>query len=165
MEELAGFFSGLGRRGRLLILLVPGLAYAYSLALYAVFVYPRAVDAGIAPGQGELFFALALFAAFWGGQIFDVKVSLAKLMKGECENLERLSVKGAKSNLNIKLGQLAGFAVVYLVTCVLPLPPGLSTAIVFGTLFWLERVITGTVHRACVLGLVKERDRNTGSLL
>lgn len=108
MEELAGFFSGLGRRGRLLILLVPGLAYAYSLALYAVFVYPRAVDAGIAPGQGELLFALALFAAFWGGQIFDVKVSLAKLMKGECENLERLSVKGAKSKLNIKLGHFTG---------------------------------------------------------
>lgn len=35
-----------------------------------------------------------------------------RLTKGDCENLERLSVKEAKSNLNIKLGQLAGFAVV-----------------------------------------------------
>lgn len=84
---------------------------------------------------------------------------MGELLEGKCENLETLSVAGARRNLRVKVAQLAAFALVYLVMCLLPVPLEISAMIVFGSLYWLDRVVSAVVHRACVLELVKERER------
>ncbi|MGN0039359.1 MAG: hypothetical protein ACI36Y_09575 [Coriobacteriales bacterium] len=161
MDELTSFFTGLGRREKVLAIAAPALAEVYVFALYFLLTFPRCVAEGmLSPEQQHATIVAApfLFVFCWVTEVIYVAMPLVNLME-ERENLEKLTIKGAKSNLNIKLGQLVAFAMVYLVMCLLPVPLILSSIVVFGSLYWFGRVVRGVVHRTCVLELVKERDR------
>lgn len=162
MDEITDFFSGLSRSRKVLIILVPALAVAYVFALYFLLSFPRAVAAGmLSLEQQEECFAEApfLFIVCWVAGVIAAVMSLLNLMDGKCEDLETLSVEGARWNLRVKLGQLIGCMLIYLLMCLLPVPVEVTFIIVFGSLWVFAGVTCAAVHRACVLELVKERDR------